>query len=362
MTFHDAYFSLLLKRSSLQQNKPTSISVFKPVFQYTRLWKLAQDETSHYHKALSRLVRKPALRSLETFKVDNYNPDRLLRDVVHHLTAKYTLASCYYSLFWSEAPRENDWYDFLAQGGSLAKLDIYGIQTTARMRHLIQNVPDLSFLEAVRWSQVTARYPRDVELVKEFTKVSDFRTLIAEDRIESLIFFFGNNPFLDRNQFRVVYDYMVQHTEFSLKGRTDNSVMRIVSGWHRDLRKAGGNLDPTPWTAVNVPNFVTVTGTKDFTTWKITQLLAATELYKEGKSLKHCVVSYAARCKQGLISIWSLTYANPETDGKDQKIVTIEMSKDKRIGQTRGLQNRQPTVAETAIVRSWASSAKLDFG
>lgn len=75
--------------------------------------------------------------------------------------------------------------------------------------------------------------------------------------------------------------------------------------------------------------------------WTITELLSKGELKTEGRSLRHCVSSYAGKCKEGQISIWSLQVKNGL--GETIRLVTIALQpRTRNITQVRSRHNLRP--------------------
>ena len=95
---------------------------------------------------------------------------------------------------------------------------------------------------------------------------------------------------------------------------------------------------------------------KDEIQYLYKQLKSGKALDKEGKALKHCVYTYANRCLDGNLSIWSLRKLSKKN--KPKKIITIEVEFD-TIVQARGSHNRLPSKNELAIIKDWAE--RLDF-
>ena len=77
------------------------------------------------------------------------------------------------------------------------------------------------------------------------------------------------------------------------------------------------------------------------THWAIRELCSNAELSAEGKSLHHCVLSYAKSCRNGSTSVWSLSV---RTAGKREPILTIATDPRARIiTQVRGKYNAKPS-------------------
>ena len=146
-------------------------------------------------------------------------------------------------------------------------------------------------------------------------------------------------------------------TTFSLKGRTLASIITLTNEWHNDLNalKLSQELKKQELadSGVNSWTYETLEGT----TWQIEQIRMYPDLVKEGKAMKHCVVSYGSACAYGRSFIFSMT-----ADGT--KRLTIELTKhgyQYHIAQCRGKFNRLPKDNELRILRRWAREHRISI-
>ena len=91
--------------------------------------------------------------------------------------------------------------------------------------------------------------------------------------------------------------------------------------------------------------------------WRILELLSSRELEEEGRTLGHCVATYASSCQRRISSIWSM---RRETATGVTRVLTVELNvKGNEIVQVRGLRNRLPDEKELAVLTRWARTAGL---
>lgn len=90
--------------------------------------------------------------------------------------------------------------------------------------------------------------------------------------------------------------------------------------------------------------------------FQIIELKNEVELQTEGRMLKHCVGSYSHRCKNGNCSIWSFRRM---IDGSFRRMVTIEISSNKRIIQMRGRMNCTPSSEDKKAILDWAARENI---
>ena len=146
--------------------------------------------------------------------------------------------------------------------------------------------------------------------------------------------------------------------EFSLKGRTARSVLRLMDGWHRDLGLVAGGLR---WEPSRLRPMVLETPREDPSApavlWELTELTNSEQLRAEGVALQHCVVSYSHHCWRGASRIWSL---RRRCDTSVRPIVTLEVDPARRlIVQARGLRNRRASGKVLELVQTWAARENL---
>jgi hypothetical protein len=253
---------------------------------------------------------------------------------------------------------------------------------TKKIAHHFHTAPRTYSIEAaIRWGEVhalggDARISNallETRLVREFRDNSFWKRVLD---------FFVRNPMLDTAHINPIIDYIWSQKyddrvifvergvaencgpaqpNFSMNGRTAESLLRAVQAWHRQLGKEvkGGDLQ---WKESGLDDFQHIEGSpqkKNMTVWKIRELLSSGELIAEGRQMRHCVASYAQSCAKGICSIWTM---DSETEQGIEKRVTIEINrKQNEILQVRGKMNRKPTEKEKDILNRWAAQAGLEI-
>jgi hypothetical protein len=148
--------------------------------------------------------------------------------------------------------------------------------------------------------------------------------------------------------------------DFSLRGRTLASLLRLVHAWHQGLGAMSGS--DVAWAPSGTPGMSFAVEPRDpeapVVRFEILELTSASSLAWEGRKLGHCVASYTHKCLLRRASIWSLRrFAG---DGPPRPIATIEVDpKRRRIVQLRGARNRWVKGAPERYVREWASRERL---
>lgn len=151
-------------------------------------------------------------------------------------------------------------------------------------------------------------------------------------------------------------EYHQYHSEetYSLQGRTVASLSRAIHEWHnRVYNEQHLQWIKSKWTAR--PEHMDLHFEHEQITYTCKQLLSGKELDKEGKTMKHCVMTYAPYCLNGQCSIWSL---RKKEKSKFRVILTIEVI-DTVIVQARRKLNELPTQKDLAILQDW--SQRMNF-
>jgi hypothetical protein len=146
--------------------------------------------------------------------------------------------------------------------------------------------------------------------------------------------------------------------DFSLRGRTAASVLRLMDAWHRgleagagDFRWAASALRPL---ALEIPS---VDPERPTTTWEIVELRSSGELRAEGRTLHHCVASYASRCRLGMSQIFSIRRQGATSS---RSMATVEVDPARRaVVQARGQRNHRVSGKALRLLNAWTARERL---
>jgi hypothetical protein len=138
-----------------------------------------------------------------------------------------------------------------------------------------------------------------------------------------------------------------------MKGRTTESLLRTVSGWHRDLAET---RTAATWGPSGFTPFAQEEGEDEGRrTYEVTELFTAQDLREEGRAMNHCVASYAHDCAAGRSSIWSLRKRTES--GRVVRLATVEVRcRDGTIVQIRRRWNEPPTDRDVSILWRWGDA------
>ena len=305
-------------------------------------------------------------RAPESWKPVRHGLYNRFGELLRHLFALYPLPSFFDSAWFAgvgpEATRQQQWYLHVGRGGNIRSAGL-PMAYTKRMAHLFLQAPDdYSVTNALRWGQILA-LGGSKELVEHLNATPLGSRLEHEDFWISLIHFLVNNPMMDLSKVGPVVDYIEYlkfrnrepvdgdagveaagppsgppDPRFSMKGRTADSLLDLVDAWHRAMSKETGGT-AGGWADSGFPEFEFIEEEADSghtIRWTISEILTRTELFREGKAMKHCVRSYAHSCAKGTKSVWSVKREDTDT-GANRRVLTIALKNDmSRVVQARG--------------------------
>ncbi|WP_339685631.1 PcfJ domain-containing protein [Gimesia maris] len=320
------------------------------------------------------------IRPVEKWRPRGSNVDRQLASLLRHLFVKYRMPLFFDSVWLLDYSPHcavwRDWYLEVGQGQNIRHCAL-PISYTKKMAHYFMRAPqDLSLLQAIRWGQILgmggdarlARMILSTRLTPGFSR-DEFWSVV----IQWLIL----HPQLELDQLRLIVDYLIFQrygvspeeydedsspiNEYSLKGRTFQSLLRDVNEWHRDQENKK-RIPEYEWEPSGIPEFDfrdEEDGVQSGKRWVIRELLNSYELDTEGNHMNHCVGTYASSCVEGNCSIWSMQI---ELETGFKKAITIEVRKEPHlICEVRGKANRLPNPRERNVLRRWAETAGLKF-
>lgn len=342
-----------------------------PVFLINRLKNLATRQ-SHW------------IRSCESWQPRECNLRPVFRSLAHHLLTYYPVPAFMDSAWdWAagaEAFRQQSWFIRLGRGTALRALNL-ALSLTRSMEHYARHAPDhFTATQALRFGEtrglggsvslareiVNGRLGRSLEHSEFWRMVLNFLVAHPEVNLEHV------NPIIDfiqANKFggeEIQNENGIRHRtapwpDFSMKGRTLNSIRRLVTAWHSDLAATAPGKHFS-WRASGLQGYRFLEKRPDEEhdrEWSIHELLDSGALHIEGRAMRHCVYSYTDRCRRGESTIWSLRL---RVNGEEKRLVTIEVDAHRRsIVQVRAKCNLRPGGRSLEIIRQWATRAGLQF-
>jgi hypothetical protein len=248
------------------------------------------------------------------------------------------------------------------------------------MEHFVREAPDhYTVPQAIRYGETRGLGGKE-RLAREIATGHLGREIKHPGFWRTVLMFFVKYPDLELHQISPIIDFIQHHkfprdevlTEqgpvfraapwpnFSMEGRTPKSMLRLTSTWHIDLaqNKQGPNF---AWAKSSIEGYrfeETKEGEEHPRIWIIRELVQSNELYAEGRALHHCVYTYALRCRNGEITIWSLRL---RTQHGEKSMATISVDpKTRGIIEARAKCNLSLGPRSLEILHRWAAWAGLD--
>ena len=326
--------------------------------------------------------RDAHLRSVAAWSGCDRSWPAVANSLAQHLITKYRvpvfLSAAWYATDDAFGDRKREWFVAHSRGASFRSLNL-PIRMTRRMEHVFLASCDHFTIEyAMRRAELVG-LGADVQLVNAVLAARPsldlhnggfWRTawhfLVAHsreingDHVAPLIDFLHSvrheSIAIDTADGIVMRPPPIPN--LSLKGRTVQSVMRLMEEWHRNVGSAEGGFS---WEPSRIRPLTHETPSHDPavppTIWELTELTSSGQLRAEGTALQHCVASYGHGCWKGRSRIWSLRRRR----GLSYKsVVTVEINPASRaIIQARGFRNRRASGRALNILQMWAAKEGL---
>jgi hypothetical protein len=302
--------------------------------------------------------------------------------LAHHLVCTYSvpafLASAWSATGQAYAEKKREWFIAHARGASFRSLDL-PLVMTRKMEHIFLSSADhLAIESALRRAELLALGGSD-ELVRAV-----LATRVATDLRNGAFwrtvwrFLIDHARTIDVTDIGPMIDFVqaIRHERvpvetpsgivmrdppqpsFSMKGRTVQSMLRLMQQWHRRLGVANGGLTWAPSSLrpmrLEEPSQEPSAPPVE---WQLIELTSGAQLRTEGSALHHCVASYADRCWRGASRIWSLRVRRGEYL---RHVLTIEVDMQRRaVVQARGWGNGPASGKPLRLLEEWAWRERL---
>ncbi len=247
----------------------------------------------------------------------------------------------------------------LAEGKNVRQTTACPIPFTKRMAHLFTNAPKTVNFDGAVWYGLVMGLDGNEAHLEAFSAY--FRRWDQNfDLLKTVVVFFKDHE-IEQPALHRLLSYL-QHRwdeqgELCIKGWTLASLQRRAAQWHDHLRiNRNILLKNQSWEGAPYLPFELEDGE---VVYNIVQLTTAKQLYEEGAKMGHCVAYYGHRCFAEGVSIWSLRQTS---NGYTKSLVTIEVSREGRIVQTKKAYNATPDTIHLQLIWKWARQEKLRLG
>jgi hypothetical protein len=229
-----------------------------------------------------------------------------LNELLSYLFCKYKVPKFLYSSFYeSKVTVHMEWLIHLGEGGAVKNVKNFPIPFTKKIGHYFTLAPDkLNTNEAIRWAQTKGLGGSDELAQRVANSWLGNKPYSDENFWESFLILVINAGMFNMTKLTELVDYVREarreNVHYQLKGRTLQSLFKQSDIWHKhfSIYKA-----ETLWKPCGIEGLEIE---KKNEILKLQELTGSKDLAIEGKTMKHCVSSYAFYCSKGRSAIFSV--------------------------------------------------------
>lgn len=334
--------------------KMTERTMMKNVFIYVHNHSVLFSGEDYIHTVYN-MIRFKAYWQNDVFKwrpISKHGAEQV-NELAYYLFCQYPVPGCLYKAFFEESNMLYlHWFIHIGAGKKIRELVKMPIPFTQKMGHyFLQSPGKFTVKEALRWAQVKGLNGSDQLAERLAYSWMAAKTFGDEKFWEGFIRILVNGGMFDHDQLTQLIDYVryMKHESrnYNLKGRTLRSLLRQSDEWHeKSMFIRGARF----WTRSGLSDYLVERKTE---TVKIEELTGSKLLAEEGRSMKHCVATYANLCLTGQTAIFSL---RKYSEGiLTERLGTIEVNLAlKRIVQAKAKMNRKISDEARKHLDEWA--------
>ena len=335
--------------------------VMKNVFVYLhRRSKLFSDE-EYIQTVFNMLVFKAYwMKDVFEWTPSSRSGAEQVNELAFYLFCRYPVPGFLYKAFFEKSNMLFiNWFIHIGAGRRIKEMINMPIPFTQKMGHYFLNAPNkLNIYEALRWAQVKGLNGSDQlaeRIAYSWIGTKDYND---EDFWEEFIRILVNGGMFDLDQLSQLIDYARQmkreNKSYSLKGRTLQSLIRQSNEWHEESIVIRGTRF---WTSSGLYGYK---AEKKIEVVKIEELTGSKLLVEEGRTMKHCVATYAHQCVGGKTAIFSLRKYS--FDLLIETMATIEVNLSlRRVVQAKAKLNKKISEEARRHLDEWANKNQLSI-
>lgn len=314
-------------------------------------------------QAVSHIVRYKDYWIRDIFKWKPASKQRASQfsELVSYLFCRYPVPVFLYKAFINERDqRFMRWYIDLGTGASMKDMMSMPIPFTQRMGHFFLQAPEkFTVTEALRWAQVKGLGGGDPlahRIVYSWLSTKPFGD---EEFWQSFLRILVREEAFMFDHLTGMIDYLREmkreNPDYSLKGRTCNSLIRQSHEWHRRFADRKENYS---WKPCGIEGMRIVKNEEAIIMEELTEYRV---MAQEGRAMKHCVASYSYYCANGRTAIFSLRkYAGSVLL---ERLATIEVNMHmRRIVQAKAKLNKPISDEAKKYMMIWKEKESLTIG
>ena len=346
----------------------TFIDLLCASFEYSNMLSLRQHGSVHHIlRGLVSLAenRRHWVRTHCDWRSCAGSPIRQFASLAQHLMAQATVPDFMTKVWFlersQESLRQQRIYKHLARGNHIRGASLPIELSKEACQFFAQTPHHFTVNQAVRWSQIRG-FGGSEQLASAIASTElgeDFRNDRFWNYFLSIL---ASSKILEPAQVGPIVEFIREQgisTELELHRIAPQArlqtLLRKVSEWRKSK--------PSPrltWQASGLRGFRYVPERQHEWSslhWTIEELTDSSQLFQEGKALRHCVSSYARYCVNGISSIWSMKSVGSLSE---QRRLTIEVDPSQRLVRTAlGYCNRSPEKDARNVLELWAEREGL---
>lgn len=319
-------------------------------------------------EALAELARchRRWRQPVATWLPSAQDPTAQFRSLARHLLAEYDVPA-FMDCAWfagrrRAAQQQRAWFLHLGSGGNIRTAADLPLVLSKRMAHQLAQAPaDYTIEQALRWAQIVGQGGND-ELAQAILATPLGTSFENEPFWATVVTWWVKQTGLDADWVGPVYDF-IQYRKFeprqialpggdtriedppepnfSMKSRSVPKLMEAINAWHIQLSREARAAADRGWLKSNIPDFEYEERDPEgklVATWQVAELTTNKQLFTEGRQMRHCVSSYASRCRSGKESVWSLQVSDEVQ--QNRRLATVALDpRTRTISQLRGRLN-----------------------
>jgi hypothetical protein len=302
-------------------------------------------------------------QSFEAWRPLAKKPLQQLEQLITHLFCKYSVPTFMYKAFLSSGcDRHIEWFIFLTRGGRVKEMKRVPIPFTQKAGHYFLKAPaSCTIQEALRWAQAKSLGATDAlaeQIAHSWLALKPYTDELFWEQFVRLL---AQDGLFNPAKVGELIDYVREekrlNTGYQLKGRTTQSLLRQSDNWHKQF---SSNHVNEVWSPSGIAGW---SSEKEQEYGKevllLEELCESRFLVAEGKTMHHCVASYAHYCAKGRTAIFSLRkYA---AGFLKETLATIEVSLTaNKVVQAKAKQNKPISEEVKRILFQWAGARQLE--
>jgi len=281
-----------------------------------------------------------------------------LDELAFYLFCQYPVPDFLYKAFYEKKNMQYIiWFMHIGTGKKVKELINVPIAFTQKMGHYFLQSPwKFSIPEALRWAQVKGLGGDDKLAERIVYSWIGNKNYDDEDFWEAFMRLLINGGMFNHDKLTELIDYVREskreNRNYSLKGRTLQSLIRQSDEWHKNATLIKGNQI---WNSCGLDSY---RAEKKEEVIVLEELLGSKLLANEGRAMKHCVGSYVSYCVTGKSAIFSLRKYSFGL--MEERLATIEVNLSlKRVVQAKAKMNAKISDEAKKHLDIWAKKQGL---